>query len=189
MRFLLLFFIGFITFPAFSAWQLDNQASALSFVTIKKGDVGEAHKFTRLEGSISDEGKVNFEIDLLSVHTNIEKRDERMREFLFNTDMFPKATFSAQLDMTLLNKIAAGKSILMSFSGDISLHGEKQVVNVQVLVAKLSDKQFIVSSLQPIILNANSFALVAGVKKLQELAKLPSISNAVPVSFVLTFKR
>jgi hypothetical protein len=57
------------------------------------------------------------------------------------------------------------------------------------MVAKLSDKQFIVSSLQPILLNAKNFSLVAGVQKLQELAKLPSISNAVPVSFVLTFNR
>jgi len=186
MRFLLLFII-FFTFPAFSAWQLDGQSSVLSFVTIKKGDVAEAHKFTRLEGSVTDEGKVNFSIALASVNTSIAIRDERMKEFLFKTSIFPKATFTAQLDMTLLNKIAAGKSILMSFSGDINLHGETQQVNVQVMVAKLSDKQFIVSSLQPVLLNAKNFSLIAGVQKLQQLAKLPSISNAVPVSFVLTF--
>lgn len=189
MRFLLLIVLSFFISPAFSAWQLDNQSSSLNFVTIKKGDVAEAHKFMRLEGSVTDEGKVNFSIDLTSVNTQIEIRDERMKEFLFNTKLFPKANFSAQLDMTLLNKIAAGKSILMSFSGDISLHGEKQQVNVQVMVAKLSDNQFIVSSLKPIIINAKNFSLIAGVQKLQELAKLPSISNAVPVSFVLTFNR
>lgn len=188
MRFLLLM-ISFLAFPAFSAWQLDNQSSTLNFVTIKKGDIAEVHTFTQLEGSVSDGGKIDFSIALTSVNTKIDKRDQRMKEFLFNTKIFPKAMFTAQLDMTLLNKIAAGKSILMSFSGEISLHGEKQSVTVQVLVAKLSDQQFIVSSLQPILLHAKNFSLVAGVQKLQELAKLPSISNAVPVNFVLTFNR
>jgi len=44
----------------------------------------------------------------------------------------------------------------------------------------------VVSSLAPVIVQANEFGLVAGVEKLKELAGLPSISLAVPVSFVLT---
>lgn len=43
-----------------------------------------------------------------------------------------------------------------------------------------------VSSFQPIIINANEFGLVAGVDKLRDIAGLSSISQAVPVSFVLT---
>lgn len=42
------------------------------------------------------------------------------------------------------------------------------------------------NSFQPIIVNANEFDLVAGIDKLREIAGLSSISQAVPVSFVLT---
>ncbi len=186
-KLLVLFLATWIAFPAFSAWQLDSQHSALSFVTIKKGDIAEAHKFKQLFGSLDNQGKVDFTIDLTSVDTKIAIRDQRIKEFLFNTDLFPKAHFSAQLDMTTFNNIAVGSSKMIALTGNINLHGQQQKVNTEVLVAKLSNKQFIVSSIQPVLLNANGFSLVSGVKKLQKLAGLPSISNAVPVNFLLTF--
>ena len=37
--------------------------------------------------------------------------------------------------------------------------------------------------------DSEDFALVAGINKLQALAKLPSIAYTVPVSFVLTFQK
>jgi polyisoprenoid-binding protein YceI len=186
MRLILLLII-LITFPAFSAWHLDNDKSSVSFISIKKSDVAEAHHFNQLNGNVDNSGKVSFDIDLLSVDTNIAIRNERMKEFLFNTEIFPKATFTAQLDMNKFNAIAKNSSGVMKLIGEINLHGHFQKVMVDVLIAKLSDKEFIVSSMKPVLLNADKFALGAGVRKLKELAKLPSISHAVPVSFVLSF--
>jgi hypothetical protein len=57
------------------------------------------------------------------------------------------------------------------------------------MVAKLSEKNMIVTTLQPLIIKAEDFALVAGINKLKSLASLPSIAYAVPVSFVLTFSQ
>ncbi len=170
-----------------SAWQLDNQNSSLSFISIKKADIAEAHHFNQLSGSLAGDGKVSLTIDLLSVDTNIAIRNERMKEFLFNTELHPKASFNAQLDMAKFNQIAVGHVGVLKLTGEIDLHGQKQKVMFEVLVAKLSKKSFVVSSMKPVLLNAQRFGLTDGVKKLQELAKLPSISNAVPVSFVLTF--
>jgi hypothetical protein len=45
----------------------------------------------------------------------------------------------------------------------------------------------VVTTLQPVIIKAEDFALVAGINKLKSLASLPSIAYSVPVSFVLTF--
>jgi hypothetical protein len=47
----------------------------------------------------------------------------------------------------------------------------------------------LVTTVQPVIIKAEDFALVAGINKLQALAKLPSIAYTVPVSFVLTFQK
>jgi len=186
---LILLAISLIAFPAFSAWQLDDDKSTLSFISIKKSNVAEVHHFNKLIGSLDDSGKVNFVIDLISVDTNIAIRNERMKEFLFNTDIFPKAKFTAQLDMTKFNAIAKNSSGVMQLTGEIDLHGKLQKVKVDVLVAKLSNNSFVVSSMNPVLLNAQKFGLEAGVNKLKELAKLPSISNAVPVSFVLSFNQ
>jgi len=185
----LLALVSLVTFPAFSAYQLDNQLSSLSFISIKKGDIAEVHQFNQLAGSVDDNGKVSFSIDLSSVNTNIPIRDDRMKEHLFNINVFPKATFNAQLDMTKLSAIQVGSSGVMKLTGDINLHGQTQKVMLEVLVANLSDNKLVVSSMKPVIINAQRFALVDGVKKLQELAGLPSISNAVPLSFVLSFKK
>jgi len=189
MRILSLLLITLITFPAFSAWQLDNQLSSFNFVTIKKGDVGEVQKFTQLAGTVSQNGKVEFTIDLTSVDTKIDIRNERIKKYLFNTDVFPKAAFTTQLGNTAISSIKVGSSKALKVSGEIDLHGQKQLVELQVLVSKLSNKQLVVTSMEPILIKAKSFKLVQGINKLRELAKLPSISNLVPVNFVLTFKQ
>jgi hypothetical protein len=44
----------------------------------------------------------------------------------------------------------------------------------------------LVVSAHPVILNADNYKLAKGIEKLRELASLPSISHAVPVSFYLT---
>lgn len=178
-----------MTFPALSAWQLTNDTSSLSFISIKKGDIAEAHHFKELSGQLNDNGKVNFVIDLLSVDTNVAIRDQRMKQFLFHTKVYPKASFTSQLNMKNFNAIAVGTSGVMKLQGDIDLHGEKHKVEVSVLVSKLSENNLVVSSMKPVLLNAKSFKLDAGVTKLKELAVLPDVSNAVPVSFVLSFSR
>jgi polyisoprenoid-binding protein YceI len=186
MRFILLF-IGLVAFPALSNWQLDNHHSSLSFISIKNTDIAEAHHFNQLSGSLTNDGQISFIIDLLSVDTNIAIRNDRMKQFLFNTKLFPTANFNAQLDMKKFHLIAVGQTGLLKLAGEVNLHGRKQKMMFDVLVAKLSEKSFVVSAMKPVLLNAQQFGLSDGVKKLQELAKLPSISAAVPLSFVLTF--
>jgi hypothetical protein len=50
----------------------------------------------------------------------------------------------------------------------------------------VSDSELLVVSAQPVILNVTDYQLGKGVEQLKELAGLPSISYAVPVSFYLT---
>jgi len=58
-----------------------------------------------------------------------------------------------------------------------------------VSVARLTDSRIIVASRSPVIVNAGQVGLLAGVEKLRDVAGLPSISPAVPVTFVLAFDR
>ena len=45
------------------------------------------------------------------------------------------------------------------------------------------------ASFTPVIINSGDFGVTEGVKQLQELAGLPSIATAIPVSFALTLNK
>jgi polyisoprenoid-binding protein YceI len=190
MRILSIFILSLsilITAPAYSAWTLDSSKSSLTFVSIKKGTVAENHRFKDFSGGINDKGLANISIDLSSVDTKIAIRDQRMAEHLFETVKFAQANFSVQLNQNKIDAIASGSSKNMILKGNLDLHGQQQEVTVSVMVMKLSKKNMVVTTLQPVIIKAEDFALVAGINKLKSLANLPSIAYSVPVSFVLTF--
>jgi polyisoprenoid-binding protein YceI len=189
MRLVILFLTVIISLPSFAVWQLNNQKSRLSFISVKKTNIAEVHHFKQLSGEFNGNGNVELIIDLSSVDTGIAIRNKRMQKFLFATNLFPQATFSATLHKNTLNSVAVGDSAIMSITGQLNLHGIQQKLTTKVLLAHLNKQQFIVSSIQPIIIQAANFKLAAGIEKLQALAKLPSISKAVPVSFVLTFEK
>ena len=161
---------------------LDNALSALSLVSVKKGTAGEVHTIDKLSGSLSDAGELSVTLDLTSVNTKIEIRDERMRNNLFETGANPTATVTAKI-----GKVADGVSRVTG-SLELNLHGVKKSLDFEAIAVMAGDK-LVVSSAKPIIINAADFGLEGGVAKLQELAKLPSIATAVPVGFVLTFAK
>lgn len=171
---------------AWADWQLDNEYSKVNFVSVKKNKIGEAHHFTHLKGSLKDNGQLAIEIPLASVETLIPIRNERMQELLFETKLFPQADISATVDRKHW-ALANGESKVVTIAADVGLHGVNKLVDVQVMISKLSKSKLQVVSLKPIIINPADFGLNKGVLKLQAIANLPSITQSVPVSFVLTF--
>jgi len=176
-----------IALPAQADWMLDGEQSELSFVSTKAINVAEVHRFGDLSGSISADGQVVIAISLASVDTGIELRDERMREMLFDTSEYGLATVSAKIDPAEITGLDAGDSKRMVVEANVMLHGVSRPLPVELMVARSGDSRLIVTSAKPVVVNAPEFDLGAGVEALREIAGLPSISLAVPVSFVLTF--
>lgn len=187
MRFLVILLSVLMSLPTLAAWQLNNSESQLSFISIKKANVAEVHRFTRLSGNITEHSQVNLTIDLSSANTGIAVRDQRLGKFLFETNLYPQAKFVVNLGDKVLSNVAVGENSIIEISGKLSLHGIKQTISTTVMLARINQHKFIVTSMHPVIIQAKAFNLAKGVEKLQALAKLPSISKAVPVSFVLTF--
>lgn len=175
--------------PAWAAWELDNAGSTLTFVSIKAGDLGEVHRFDTLSGSISQQGAVEVVVDLASVDTLIPIRDQRMRDILFEVARFPTATLQAAVDAGKLAALLPGQTEAVSVMATLALKSQTLPLTLEVLVARLSETQILVASRQPVIVNAGQAGLVDGVEQLREIAGLPSISKAVPVSFVLVFRQ
>lgn len=172
---------------AFATWDLDNASSYLSFVSTKAVDIAEVHRFDTLAGRISDKGKAVITIQLGSVNTSIPVRDERMQELLFETNKYLHATARAKIDMDRIDVLQPGDSVRLDTEFTLDLHGNDVSFTANVVVARLSESVLTVTSTKPIILNAASAELTDGIEALRKVANLPSISNAVPVSFVLSF--
>jgi polyisoprenoid-binding protein YceI len=173
--------------PVLAGWDLDPQRSHLAFVSIKAKDIAEIHTFREMSGTIDDAGDVKVSMMLDSVETLIPIRDERMRELLFKTTDYKDATLSAHVDPALITSMQTGDIAQIQAEGSLSLHGETQRMILQVQAAKVSDDTIMIASVKPLVIDAAKFGMSDGVEKLRDIAGLDSISNAVPVSFVMTF--
>jgi len=181
--------LALVASPVFAKWSLVGQESALAFISTKKGDVAEVHTFGALSGNVTKSGQLTINIDLASVDTQVSLRDERMREMLFETVRFPSAKLTALLERSVLQELKVGQSKAVQTEATLELHGQRKQITVDALVVRPSQTELMVASLKPVILNAADFGLGEGVEKLRAVVGLPSISLAVPVSFVLKFSR
>ena len=173
--------------PAAADWSLDNSGSQLAFVSTKAMDVAEVHTFTELSGSVGADGHARVVIQLASVDTLIPIRDERMREVLFQTELFPTAVVDARLDIVRLQRMAVTTSEVLTTEILLTLGEAKLPLVAELLVTRLAADRVLVTTTKPVVVNAAAVGLAEGVEALREIAGLPSISKAVPVTFVLQF--
>ena len=172
-----------------SVWHLDGAASSISFISIKADEIAETHTFETISGAVQISGAVELEIDLASVETNIDIRNERLRELFFQTDTFPMASITSNLDMSALTVLGPGDQRDFSVSLSLNLHGFSESIDASLIVTRLDEDTVSVTTLSPIVVNVADFQLSDGLERLREAAKLPSITPVSPVSALLIFKR
>lgn len=170
-------------------WSLQAADSQLSFVSIKNNAITEVHRFNDLSGSVSADGMASLSIELDSVDTGIEIRDQRMREMLFETSLHPQAQVSMKVDPQLVSGLKAGEFERLETSATLALHGLSVSVPVVLRVSRLDAHHWLVTSEQPVVVNASAFNLLEGLDKLREIAGLQAIGGGAPVTFALLFKR
>lgn len=170
-------------------WTLDEGASRISYVTIKADEIAENNDFKNLSGAVTAEGAATITIDLASVETGVDIRNERMRDVLFNVAEFPSATVSAQLDRVAFASLDVGESTLQTIDTIVTIKGVEKNFAAELDVTRLSDDRVLAVSIKPVLVNAGGFELTEGLAKLQELASLPSITPVVPVTVSLEFQR
>lgn len=176
---------------AYADWHLKSDLSSVHFVSVKKEHIAETHHFKKVIGSIDNAGKLLISIDLASVETGIEIRNKRMRDMLFDLANFKSARITADLSDVLTETIKSGKAIQFTTtqSATLSLHGIDKEINVHLLVSYDGGKKLSASVTQPILIKAREFGLEGGVKALQKIAGLPSITTTVPVNASLVFSK
>lgn len=166
-------------------WTLDPEGSHLAYGSIKKDTVGEVNSFTGLSGQVGPDGKADIEIDLSSVETNIDIRNERMVEYVFQKA--GTASLTAQFDMADVTALSVGQTTIVDVDAMLSLAGTDVAFDAEMFVACLSETSVMVSTNDMVFISTEDAGVDAGVDKLMELADLPGITRTVPITARLIF--
>lgn len=188
MRTLLIASALLLATTAHADWTLTSP-SELTLVSTKNVNIAEVHRFDRLQGSINANGEATLNIDLTSIDSRIEIRDQRMRDFLFETNTYARATLTTSIAPDVFKKAAKGEIQTIELTGKLHIRGKEADVTTPVLVVPAAKGQLVVTSLKPVLIYAEQFGLASGIQQLRDIAKLQTISETVPVSFTLTFSQ
>ena len=168
------------------SWALNGDASHLAFGSVKNDYVAEVHSFADLSGEATDTA-VSVTIDLASVQTNIDIRNERMGEHVFKGEA--PALLSAEMDLSQYDELAFGESTVAEFDGTLSLLGEEVPVFTDVVVFRLGNDDVMVTTNDMVFLATDELGIDEGINMLQELASLDGITRATPVTARFVFSR
>lgn len=176
-------------FSAHADWAVDPQQSEINFISVKNDAVGETHHFKSFSGDLTDAGKLSISIDLNSVNTGIEIRDQRLKEHLFNTAQFPAATLTADIKTAFIDGLEGTKPVKYPLQATLSVAGHSVLLNTEVTVQPINGQTLRVTNSKPILLSAKALGVVEGVNKLREIAGLKSIDYVVPVTFDISLQQ
>ena len=172
---------------AHAEWTLDGAASSFYYVTSKAAAVSEVNSFGGLSGGIADDGTATLAIDLATVNTTIEVRDQRMRDIVFQVAEYPSADITVKIDAAALEAMAPGALNVGSYTATVHLHGLSAEYAADLQVIKLDADSILVNLAKPLLVGAISFGLAEGVEELRNLAGLPSINPNIVVDFTLVY--
>lgn len=177
------------TSSALADWTLDAGNSNISYGTIKNDAIGESNTFKTISGSLTDDGHISIDIALASVDTQLELRDERMRDIVFKVAQNVSAKLSGDMNLQAHEDQAVGSSRVIEAEIGLELVGEKIDLDVMLLVTRLGENKVMVSPHGVLFLDADDYELVGAIEILRELAGLDTIATVVPMSFYLTFEK
>lgn len=175
------------TSPFGSGWNLEGEASALQFQSIKNGTTIETSSFATISGGIAPDGSANLKVLLDSIDTKIDLRNVRMRFLFFETFQFPEANVSLQIDPAQLNDLATVRRKTITVPFTLELHGVSKTLEAQLALTLIGSDLVAVSSAEPVNIAVADFDLTPGLEKLQEAANVEIVPSST-VSFDLIFR-
>ncbi len=99
------------------------------------------------------------------------------------------ATLKTKINPEEINKLKPGGTTTVTVKGTLSFLGKDLPIEADMFVAKLSDKKIMVTTDEMIMLSMEDAGINDKITKLMELAKLPSITRAAPVTLRFVFTK
>ena len=143
--------------------------------------IGMHNYFSGITGSLNKKGQLKVSIDLSTVETQVDIRNQRMRDLFFEVMQYPEAVVTAQLDMQELAQVESGAPLELVKPFTLSLHGVESTAEAHLRIVSVGGRAW-VSTVRPILISAADFGLEGGVAALRKIAGLEAIAAVVPVS-------
>lgn len=182
----------FLATPAFAGghitWNSVDAESRIAFGSIKKDEFGEVHHFNKVSGTVKENGDMVITIDLGSVETNIDIRNERMKRHVFQGGK-ATAIVTGTIDMDEVNSMKVGETRVVEIEALLKFAGAENEIDAEMLIARLSENRVLVTTADFIMISTEDLGITEGVDMLMKLAKLPSITRATPVSVRMVFEK
>ena len=178
-----------ISLPSWANWQFVPEHSVVYAVSTKSQGIAEVHQFAIAHAKLTPQGKFSMALELASVMSGIEHRNQLLQDVLFEVAKYPRATLTAEVAEQWLAELPVAKVVLMSLPAKLQLHGVQQELELQLSVVKLSEQQIWVTNAKPLILNLNTFGFAKGLHKLAQLSSLESIAAMTPMNFSLLLEK
>ena len=169
-----------VTQATLADWRLTS-ASKVGYVSIKNNAIAEHNYFSGVTGSLNKKGQLKVSIDLSTVETQVDIRNQRMRDLFFEVTQYPVAVVTAQLDMQELAQVESGAPLELVKPFTLSLHGVESTAEAHLRIVSVGGRAW-VSTVRPILISAADFGLEGGVAALRKIAGLEAIAAVVPVS-------
>ena len=167
--------------------------AGISFLSSKinkqLNSVTEQSRFTASRAVLDKDGNFKMTVDLGSVDTGIGIRDQRLKDWVFETAKFAQADISGQVDAEAVGKLAVGESVHLKQPLTLDIHGKQIQLEADLSAQRVSADKIMVSTLSPVLLDVKALDMSGGVAKLVEVMGLSSIVEQIPVSFHAEFVR
>jgi len=170
-------------------WQLDGEASDITVISIKNGDVAEVSRFESLSGSVSASGEARLSINADSFESYVDIRNQRLRDIFFEVTQFPAIQLTANLDPTMFEALSIGDNLETELQLAVNLHGEVRTVYAPVRVIRNGADSMLVISSEAALIDTREFGLDEAVDALAAIAGLNGITPVFPVNAYLVFER
>ena len=178
----------FTTYAQAKDWTSIADQSRIAFGSIKKNVIGEVHHFNQVKGTVSDNGDLSITIDLASLETNIDIRNERMTKHVFLEGQ-AGALIAGQIDMEEVRGLKVGEMATIEVEVTLSFVGVENDIDAELLVVRLAENRVLVATTDFIMISTEDLEIDPGIDKLMELASLPGITRATPVAIRMVFEK
>jgi polyisoprenoid-binding protein YceI len=113
---------------SFVGYRVQEQFAAATVESTATGRTSDVTGTLRIDGT-TVEG-VSVKADLSGLKSDKDRRDQQIKTRGLQTDTFPDATFTQTAPVTLPTVPAAGETVDMTVTGDLTLHGVTKRVGV-----------------------------------------------------------
>ncbi len=175
-------------FAGGAVWKSVEDQSRVAFGSVKNDTNGEVHHFNTVSGTVKDTGELKLTVDLASIETNIDIRNERITKHVFQEGK-AQAVITGEIEMDEINSIKQGETKVLEIQATLAFAGIENDIDVEMLVARLSDDRVLVTTADFMMLSTDDLGIDDGINVLQQLAKLSGITRVTPVAIRMVFEK